>query len=42
MVGWIKGLMERWAPSAELDDSAISPRLWPNGRCPTRRTTKRC
>ena len=34
MVGWIKGLMERWAPSAELDDSAISPRLWPNGKMP--------
>jgi thiosulfate reductase cytochrome b subunit len=34
MVGWIKGLMEWWAPSAQLDDAAISPRLWPNGRIP--------
>jgi methionine sulfoxide reductase catalytic subunit len=34
LVGWIKGLMEWWAPSAELDERAISPRLWPNGKLP--------
>jgi thiosulfate reductase cytochrome b subunit len=34
LVGWIKGLMEWWAPTAQLDEQAISPRLWPNGKPP--------
>ena len=34
LVGWLKGLMEWWAPSAQLGQADISPRLWPNGKLP--------
>jgi methionine sulfoxide reductase catalytic subunit len=34
MVGWIKGVSEWWAPTAELSKSDISPHFWPNGTMP--------
>jgi len=35
MVGWLKGLLERWAPKATYSDKDISPYFWINGHLPT-------
>jgi sulfoxide reductase catalytic subunit YedY len=34
MVGWIKGLGERWDPRSQLTEKDISPYFWPNGTMP--------
>ena len=34
MVGWLKGLAERWDPGSQLTEKDISPFFWPNGTMP--------
>jgi sulfoxide reductase catalytic subunit YedY len=34
MVGWLKGLAERWDPDSQLEEKDISPFLWANGTMP--------
>ena len=34
MIGWIKGALERTNPTAQYDDSDISPYFWTNGERP--------
>jgi DMSO/TMAO reductase YedYZ molybdopterin-dependent catalytic subunit/thiosulfate reductase cytochrome b subunit len=33
-IGWLKGLAEWWAPTAQLTEKDISPHFWPNGTMP--------
>jgi DMSO/TMAO reductase YedYZ molybdopterin-dependent catalytic subunit len=35
MVGWLKGLLERWRPTATYSVDDISPFFWVNGHLPT-------
>ena len=35
MVGWLKGLLERWEPKATYTADDISPYFWINGHLPT-------
>jgi sulfoxide reductase catalytic subunit YedY len=35
MVGWLKGLLERWRPTATYSADDISPFFWVNGHLPT-------
>ena len=34
MIGWLKGLAERWDVHAQLTEKDISPFFWPNGTMP--------
>jgi DMSO/TMAO reductase YedYZ molybdopterin-dependent catalytic subunit/thiosulfate reductase cytochrome b subunit len=34
MIGWLKGLAERWDPHSELTEKDISPYFWANGTMP--------
>jgi methionine sulfoxide reductase catalytic subunit len=34
MVGWLKGLAERWDPGSQLTEKDVSPFFWPNGTMP--------
>jgi methionine sulfoxide reductase catalytic subunit len=34
LIGWIKGLSERWEPTTQLTERDISPHFWPNGTMP--------
>ena len=35
MIGWLKGLAERWDAHSQLTEKDISPFFWPNGTMPT-------
>lgn len=35
MIGWLKGLAERWDVHSQLTEKDISPFFWPNGTMPT-------
>ena len=35
MIGWLKGLAERWDPRSQLTEKDISPYFWPNGTMPS-------
>jgi len=35
MIGWLKGLAERWDPHSELTEKDISPHFWANGTMPS-------
>lgn len=37
MVGWLKGILERWKPTATYAATDISPFFWVNGHLPTSR-----
>ena len=34
MIGWLKGLAERWDARSQLTEKDISPFFWPNGTMP--------
>ncbi len=34
MVGWLKGLAQRWDPGSQLTEKDVSPFFWPNGTMP--------
>ena len=35
LIGWLKGLMERWNPTLQYREADISPYFWSNGAIPT-------
>lgn len=41
MVGWLKGLLERWEPRATYSAKDISPYFWVNGHVPESQAYKR-